>query len=151
MKKLISNSKIKTRFETDLDFIMNKSHMTFGNRRTDGYWDMMYLRCTLGEAAAKNYLIFTFFKIVKKHISNSKIKTRIKTDLDYIMNKPHMKFGNPRTDGYRDMMYLRCTPKRSWEEGGGEEEGEGDTRSGPPNGHFQSSIKWKLFRILTSG
>ena len=74
--------------------------MKFGNHRTDGYRDMMYLRCTLGEAAAKNYLIFTFFKIVKKHISNLKIKTRIKTDLDYIMNKPHMKFGNRRTDGY---------------------------------------------------
>ena len=124
---------------------MYKLQMKFGNRRTDGYRDTMYLRCILGEAAARNYLILTFYLIMKKYISNSKVKMRFKTDLDYIMNKPHMKFRYSRTDGSRDMMYLRCTPKRS----GGEEEG--DTRSGPPNGHFQSSIKEKLFRISTSG
>ena len=109
MKKLISNSNVKTRIKTDLEYVMNKPQMKFGNRRTNGFRDMMYLRCTLGEAAAKNYLRFTFFLIIKKHISNSKIRTRIKTDLDYIMNKPHMKFGNRITDGYWDMMYLRCT------------------------------------------
>ena len=83
--------------------------MKFGNRRTNGFRDMMYLICTRGEAAAKNYLIFTFFLIMKKLISNSNVKTRIKTDLEYVMNKPQMKFGNRRANGFRDMMYLRCT------------------------------------------